>query len=62
MMTDLGLRAQVRVWTDSKAAEVIASRKGFWKTRHVQLKFLVAAGGDQLGKSGREESNIWRTI
>ena len=37
MMTDLGLSAQVRVWTDSNAAKAIASRRGLGKTRHVEF-------------------------
>ena len=40
MMTDLVLSAQVRVWTGSNAATAIASRRGFGKIRHVELKFL----------------------
>ena len=40
MMSDLGLRAQVRVWTDSNAGKAIASRRGLGKTRHVELEFL----------------------
>ena len=49
MVTDLELIAQVRVGTDSKAAKATGSRKGLGKTR------LVAAGGDQIGKSEHEE-------
>ena len=40
MMADLGVTAQVRVWTDSNAAKAIASRRGLGKTRHVELRFL----------------------
>ena len=39
-MTDVGLSAQVRFWTDSNAAKAIASRRSFGKTRHVEMKFL----------------------
>ena len=38
-MTGLGLNAQVCVWTDSNA-KAIASRRGFGKTKHVELKCL----------------------
>ena len=34
MMTDVGLGARDRVWTDSNAAKAIASRRGLGKTRH----------------------------
>ena len=50
MMMDLGVSAQVRVWTDSNAAKAIASRKGLGKTRHVELKFLWL---QEVTKSGR---------
>ena len=40
MKADLGLSAQVRVWTDSNAAKAIASSRGLGKTRHVELKYL----------------------
>ena len=50
MMADLGLRAQVRVWTDSSAAKAIASRRGLGKTRHVELKYLLL---QKVTKSGR---------
>ena len=33
----------------------MASRRGLGKTRHVESKTLVAAGGDQIGKSENEE-------
>ena len=39
MMMDLELGSQVRVWTDSNAAQAIASRKGLGKTRHIELKY-----------------------
>ena len=38
MLMDLGLSAQIRVWTDSNAATVIASRRGLGRTRHVVLR------------------------
>ena len=38
MMTDLGLSARVRVWTDSNTANAIASRRGLAKARHSELK------------------------
>ena len=47
MFMDLGLGAQVRVWTDSNAAKSIAS-----PTRGVEV--LVVAGHDQDGKSENE--------
>ena len=40
MMADFGVTTQVRVWTESKAAKAIASRRGFGKTRHVDLRYL----------------------
>ena len=65
MMTDLGMSAQVRVWTDSNAAKAIGSRRGFGKTRHVELKFLWL---QEATKSGRVrlkqvpgEQKKWRT-
>ena len=39
MMTDLGLSAQVRVWTDSIAAKAILSRTGLGKTRHNEFEY-----------------------
>ena len=48
-MTDLGLGAEVRVWTDSNADKAIASRRGLVKTRHMELKFLCLARSVQLG-------------
>ena len=55
-MADLGLRAQVRVYTDSSAAKAIASRRGLGKTWHVELRYLLLqeAGGNQVGKSKNE--------
>ena len=50
LMTDLGLSAQVRVWTDSNAAKTIVSRRGFGKTRDVEEKFLWL---QEVTKSGR---------
>ena len=47
MMADLGLSAQVRVWTDSNAAKATASRRGLGKTRHVELWL------QEMTKSGR---------
>ena len=47
MMADLGLSAQVRVWTDSNAAKAIASRRGLGKTRYVELWL------QEMTKSGR---------
>ena len=41
IMTDLGLSAQVRVWTDSNAAKAIVSTRGLGKTRLVELKYRV---------------------
>ena len=65
MMTDLGLSARVRVWTDSNAAKAIASRRGHGNTRPFLIEVLMAAGGDQIRKSkdegGYKESNNWRT-
>ena len=49
-------RAQVRVWTDCNAAKAIASRRGLGKTRHVELKYLVVAGGNQVRESEDEAS------
>ena len=51
MMTDLGLRAPVRVWTDCNVAKALASRRGFGKNRHVELKFLCL---QKVIKSGCE--------
>ena len=53
MMTDLGLRVQVRVWTDSNAAKTNASRP--WEDQTCGSELLVAAGGDQIAKSENEE-------
>ena len=50
MMADLGVTTQVRVWTDSNAAKAIASRRGFGKTRHVELRYLWL---QEMTKSGR---------
>ena len=50
MMADLGMTTQVRVWTDSNAAKVTASRRGLGKTRHVELKYLSL---QEMTKSGR---------
>ena len=51
MMTDLGVTTHVRVWTDSNAAKVMASRRGLGKTRHVELRLLWL---QDVTKSGRE--------
>ena len=50
MVADLGVTAQVRVWTDSNAAKAIASRRGLDKTRHVELRYLWL---QEMTKSGR---------
>ena len=50
MMADLGLSALVRFWTDSNAANAIASRRGLEKTRCVELKHLWL---QEVTKSGR---------
>ena len=39
-LSDLGLGADVRVWTDSNAAKAIASRRGWCKTGHNELGCL----------------------
>ena len=44
------MSAQARVWTDSNAAKGIASRRGFGKTRDVEVKFLWL---QEMTKSGR---------
>ena len=49
MMTDLGLSAQVRVWTDSNSVET-RSRKD--TTRGIEV--FVVAGGNQVRKSEGE--------
>ena len=40
MAEDLGWRVEVRLWTDSSAAKVVANRRGLGKLRHVELKWL----------------------
>ena len=59
MMADLGVTTQVRVWTDSSAANAIASRRGLKKTRHVELKYLWLQE-EQVEKS-KNEVNPRRT-
>ena len=39
-MADLGMKADVRVWTDSSAAVGICGRSGLGKLRHVQAHTL----------------------
>ena len=50
MMADLGMSAQVPVWTNSNAAKAIASRRGLGKTRHVELRYFWL---QEVTKSGR---------
>ena len=50
MMADLGVTTQVRVWTDSIAANARVSRRGLGKTRHVELRYLWL---QEVTKSGR---------
>ena len=50
MMTDLGLSARVRVWTDSNAAEAIVSRRGRGKSRLTEMNCLWL---HEVTKSGR---------
>ena len=50
MMTDLGLSARVRVWTDSNTDKANASRGGLGKTRFFELKYLWL---QEVTKSGR---------
>jgi len=40
VLMDLGVKAEVKVWTDSSTARAVASRRGLGKLRHVELKFL----------------------
>ena len=37
---DLGWKAEIRLWTDSSAANAIGNRRGLGKLRHVELKWL----------------------
>ena len=66
VMADLGLSAQVRIWTDSNAAKAIASRRGLGKDSARGIEVFVAAGGNQVGKSKSEANpsvnRIWQTI
>ena len=50
MMQDMGLRSQVRVWTDSDAAKDIASRRELGRTNHIELNYLWR---QEVTKSGR---------
>ena len=55
LMADLGMKANVRVWTDSSAAIGICGRSGLGKLRHVQTHTLwvqerVRTGAIQLRK------------
>ena len=50
MMTDQGLSARIRQWTDSNAAQAIASRRGLGETRHIELKCTWL---QDVTKSGR---------
>ena len=40
LLADLGMQAEVNIWTDSNGARAIAGRRGLGKTRHVELKYL----------------------
>ena len=55
MMTDLGLTAQVRVWTDSNAAKANCVKNRPWEDQTCGIGTRTAAGGDQTGKSENEE-------
>ena len=50
LLVDLGVQAEVNVWTDSNGARAIASRRGLGKTRHVELKYLWV---QEMTNSGR---------
>ena len=50
VLTDLGVQAGVRIWTDSSTARAVASRRGLGKLRHVELKFLWV---QEIVKRGR---------
>ena len=54
MMADLGMSAQVRVWTDSNAAKAIASRsRRRPRPGHVELKYVWLQEVTKSGKSER---------
>ena len=55
LMSDMGMKAKVRVWTDSSAALGICGRSGLGKLRHVQTHTLwvqerVRSGAIELRK------------
>ena len=55
LMSDLGMKVAVRVWTDSSAAVGICGRSGLGKLRHVQTHTLwvqerVRSGAIELRK------------
>ena len=56
MMADMGLSAQVRVWTDSNAAKAIASRKRSRKDPTRGTEVFVVAGCHQVRES-EDEAN-----
>ena len=45
LMTHLGSKAKVRIWTDRNAAEAFSSKR-----RQVRSRRLVGSGGDQCRK------------
>ena len=40
LMDDMGMKGQVRIWSDSSAGRSISLRKGTGKMRHLQVKYL----------------------
>ena len=47
---DLGWKVQVRIWTDSSAANAVANRRSLGKLRHIELKWLLM---QEMVKEGR---------
>ena len=56
ILSDLGVKVRLRVYTDSSAAKGIASRRGLGKVRHIEVNQLwiqekVADGTVELQKT-----------
>ena len=60
MMADSVVISHLRIWIDSNAVEAIASRRGFGKIRHVELRCLWLQDVTNSGRV-KNEANPRRT-
>ena len=58
MMKDMGLISQIRVWTDSNAANAIASRRGLGKTRQFELNNCGYGNPTRVGIRGERQVSL----